>query len=152
MDMSDKLHKFQMAGKGLLLNVAVNHENDTCLETDLTLVMVSADCLYYAGLVKTPKMLFKRKLGPLPDTLQAGACVPPVPTFGSIWVVLWLFVSGPLPLRSHKRQVTFSGPFLGVPSHLDYTLSIEAQCDHHTLPIFYVRRIPTRGFLACQRK
>ncbi len=29
--------------------------------------------------------------------------------------------SGPLPLRSHKEQVTFSGPFLGVPSHLDYT-------------------------------
>ena len=29
--------------------------------------------------------------------------------------------SGPLPLRSHKEQVTFSGPFRGVPSHLDYT-------------------------------
>ena len=29
--------------------------------------------------------------------------------------------SGPLPLHSHKEQVTFSGPFLGVPSHLDYT-------------------------------
>ncbi len=22
---------------------------------------------------------------------------------------------------SHKEQVTFSGPFLGVPNHLDYT-------------------------------
>ena len=41
------------------------------------LVMGSADCLYYAGLVKTPEKLFKRKLGPLPDTLQAGACVFP---------------------------------------------------------------------------
>ena len=39
--------------------------------------MGSADCLYYAGLVKTPEKLFKRKLGPLPDTLQAGACVFP---------------------------------------------------------------------------
>ncbi len=29
--------------------------------------------------------------------------------------------SGPLPLRSHKEQVTFPWPFLGVPSHLDYT-------------------------------
>ncbi len=26
--------------------------------------------------------------------------------------------SGPLPLRSHKEQVTFLGPFLGVPSLL----------------------------------
>ncbi len=34
---------------------------------------------------------------------------------------LAIVFSGPLPLRSHKEQVTFSGPFLGVPSHLDYT-------------------------------
>ena len=39
--------------------------------------MGSADCLYYAGLVKTPEKLFKRTLGPLPDTLQEGACVFP---------------------------------------------------------------------------
>ncbi len=29
--------------------------------------------------------------------------------------------SGPLPLRSHKGQVTFLEPFPGVPSHLDQT-------------------------------
>ncbi len=29
--------------------------------------------------------------------------------------------SGPLPLCSNKGQVTFLEPFLGVPSHLDYT-------------------------------
>ena len=68
--------------------------------------MGSADCLYYMGLVKTPEKLFKRKLGPLQDTLKAGGFVfppfqishdhmvknqrsiPPVPAFGSIWVVL----------------------------------------------------------------
>ncbi len=32
-----------------------------------------ADYVHYAGLVKTPKSCFKRKPGPLPDTLQAGA-------------------------------------------------------------------------------
>ena len=37
------------------------------------LVMASADCINYAGIVKTLEKLFKRKLGPLPDTLQAGA-------------------------------------------------------------------------------
>ncbi len=36
--------------------VAVNHENDTCFGNGL--VMGSADCLYYAGLVKTPEKLF----------------------------------------------------------------------------------------------
>ena len=30
----------------------------------------------YAGLVKTLEKLFKRKLGPLPGTPQAGACIP----------------------------------------------------------------------------
>ena len=55
--------------------VAVNHENDTCFGNGL--VMGSADCPYYAGLVKTTEKLFKRKLGPLPDTLQAGACIFP---------------------------------------------------------------------------
>ncbi len=42
--------------------------------------------------------------------------------------------SCPLPLCSHKEQVTFSGPFLGVPSHLDYTRNRrdQNQCDHHT--------------------
>ena len=55
--------------------VAANHENDTCFGNGL--VMGSTDCINYAGLVKTPEKLFKRKLGPLPDTLQAGACVFP---------------------------------------------------------------------------
>ena len=31
----------------------------------------------YVCLVETLKKLFKRKLGPLPDTLQAGACIFP---------------------------------------------------------------------------
>ncbi len=94
------------------MDVTVNHENDTC--SGNRVVMGSADCLYYAGLVKTPEKLFKRTLGPLPDTLQAGACVfppfeisldhlvkmlntrsiPPVPAYGSIWAVLWQPVSG----------------------------------------------------------
>ncbi len=32
-----------------------------------------ADCINQAGLDKTLEKSFKRKLGPLPDTLQAGA-------------------------------------------------------------------------------
>ncbi len=36
------------------------------------LVIGFTDCINYAGLVKTLEKLFKRKLGPLPDTLQAG--------------------------------------------------------------------------------
>ncbi len=36
-----------------------------------------ADSKYYAGLVETPKVVFKHKPGPLSDTLQAGACVFP---------------------------------------------------------------------------
>ncbi len=40
--------------------------------------MSSADCINYAGLVKILGKLFKRKLGPLPDTLQAGACIFPL--------------------------------------------------------------------------
>ena len=39
-------------------NVAVNHENDTCFENGL--VMGYADCKYSAGLVETPKVVFKR--------------------------------------------------------------------------------------------
>ncbi len=41
------------------------------------LVMGSADCQYYAGLVITPKNCFERKPGPLLDTLPAGAYVFP---------------------------------------------------------------------------
>ena len=101
-------------------SVAANHENDTFFRNGL--VMGSADCINYAGLVKTPGKLFKRKLGPLLDTLQAGACVfPPfqisVPITRSIWVVLWLSCFRSAPSTFPQRQVTFSGPFLGVPSH-----------------------------------
>ncbi len=87
---------------------------------------------------------FNRKLGPLSDTLQAGArlklthiaSLQFLPS-GQHGLRFGYCFSGPLPLHSHKGQVTFLGPFLGVPNHLDYTrigqnhLSIEAQCDHH---------------------
>ena len=93
------------------------------------LVMVSADCINYAGLVKTLEKLFKRKL----DLCQTHRRQ--VPVFSRLSKY---HVSGLLPLCSQQRQVTFTGPFLGVPS-LQITLeigqthlSIEAQCDHHT--------------------
>ena len=47
----------------------------------------SADCINYAGLGKTLEKLFKRKLGPLPDTLQAGACIFPVFSYMSVCYV-----------------------------------------------------------------
>ncbi len=86
---------------------------------------------------------FNRTLGPLSDTLQAGAWL--FPPFSRKWpdhvgkfklthVASLQFLplgqyrlcfgycfSGPLPLRSHKGQVTFLEPFPGVPSRLDYT-------------------------------
>ncbi len=34
-------------------------------------------------------------------------------------------------LRSHKRQVTFSEPFLGVPRHLDYTQNLQGDPTGH---------------------
>ncbi len=37
------------------------------------------------------------------------------PPAGQYGLCFGYLVSGPLPLRSHKRQVTFTGPFLGVP-------------------------------------
>ncbi len=57
-----------------VLNIAANHEKDTCFGNGL--VMGSADCVNYAGLVKTLEKLFKCKLGPLPDTMQAGLYFP----------------------------------------------------------------------------
>ncbi len=36
--------------------VKANHENDTCFKNGL--VMGPADCINYAGLVKTPEKLF----------------------------------------------------------------------------------------------
>ena len=55
--------------------VAANHENDTCFWNGL--VMGLADCVNQSGLVKTLKKSLKGKLGPLLDTLQAGACIFP---------------------------------------------------------------------------
>ena len=62
---------------------------------------------------------FNLKLGPLSDTLHAGAClrsicsIPPVLTSGSIWVVLWLFVfrSAPskFPQKTSHLLVAISG-------------------------------------------
>ncbi len=55
--------------------VAANHENDSCFPNGL--VMGLADCIDYARLVKPLEKSSRCKLGPLPDTLQAGACVFP---------------------------------------------------------------------------
>ncbi len=43
--------------------------------------------------------------------------LPPVPTHGSTWVVLWLFVFRSAPSMFPHRQSTFRGLFPGVPSH-----------------------------------
>ncbi len=48
------------------------------------------------------------------DLITWASSFPPVPAFGSIWVVLC----------SHKGQITFLEPFPGVPSHLDYTQNL----------------------------
>ncbi len=111
--------------------VAVNHEYDTCFGNGL--VMYSADYLYYAGLVKISEKCtwpFARY------TASRCLCFPAFPNIiiclthvaflqfmplGQYGLYFWLSVSGPLTLHSHKRQVNFSGPFLRVPSHLDYT-------------------------------
>ncbi len=53
------------------IGVAANHANDTRFGNGL--VMGSVDCMYYAVFVKTSEKL----LDPLPDTLQAGACLFP---------------------------------------------------------------------------
>ncbi len=42
---------------------------------------------------------------------------PPVPTYGSTWVVLWPFVFRSAPSTFPHRQSTFRGLFPGVPSH-----------------------------------
>ncbi len=43
--------------------------------------------------------------------------LPPVPNYGSTWVVLWLFVFRSAPSTFPNRRSTFRGPFQGVPSH-----------------------------------
>ncbi len=79
--------------------------------------MGSADCRHYAGSVETPKICFKRKPGPLSDTLQAGACVfpPPVPIYGSIWVVLWLLFFRSAPSTFPQRTGHLFGAISGSP-------------------------------------
>ncbi len=39
-------------------SVVANHENDTCFGNRLVIIQGSADCINYAGLVKTPEKLF----------------------------------------------------------------------------------------------
>ncbi len=62
------------------LVVAANNENDTCFWNGL--VRGIADCINYAGLDKILQKSLTCQFGPLPDTLQAGACIfPPFPMF-----------------------------------------------------------------------
>ncbi len=98
------------------------------------LVMGYADCKCFTGLVETSKVVSIVSLA-----LCQTHCKQ-VPEFSHLSTVTHrksvsktcvIFMvdhnsfgycfSGPLPLRSHKEQVTFSRPFLGVPSLLDYT-------------------------------
>ncbi len=135
---------------------AANHVNDTCFGNGL--VMGFAHCINYADLVKTLEK-FKRNLGPLPDTLQAGACVfppfwksryhvvlysahvscPSVPAYGSICVVLPLFCFRSAPSTFPQKTGHLSwGYFLEslvfrLHSKIGQIhLSIEAQCELHT--------------------
>ena len=90
-----------------------------------------ADCLTQAGLVKIPQKSFKH---PLPDTLQAGACIflpfrmPIYVTAigshilplqflpaGQYGLCFGYFVSGPLLQHSHNRQATSYGAISGSP-------------------------------------
>ncbi len=79
-----------------LVCVAVIRENDTYLENGL--VMGYADCKYYAGLVSNISLALCQTHCKQVPAGQYGLC------FGYCF-------SGPLPLRSHKEQVTFSGHF-----------------------------------------
>ncbi len=84
--------------------------------------------VYYAGLVETPVSCLKRKPGPLSDILQAVACIfppfqkslntpsiPPVPTCGSIWVVLWLLFFKSAPCTFPQRTGHLLGAISGSP-------------------------------------
>ena len=73
------------------VTVAANHENDTWHMFSGWACDGYSWLHIYADLDKIPKKSFTRHFGPLPDTLQAGACnfPSPVPTCGSIWVVLF---------------------------------------------------------------
>ncbi len=110
-------------------------------------MMGYADCKYLAGLVETSKVVSIVNLGlcqthckQVPDfsrlskgdlitwasfghyMLTLVASLQFLPS-GQYWLCFGYCFSGSLPLRSYKEQVTFSGPFLGVPipSLLDYT-------------------------------
>ena len=53
-------------------------------------------------------------------TMGAGGLMFSRLPFGQYGLCFGFLASGPLPLCSHKEQVTFSGSFLGVPSHLQW--------------------------------
>ena len=103
-----------------LLCVAVNHGYDTYFGNGL--VMGYADCKCFAGLIETSKVVSIVNLG-LCQThcKQSARLFPPFLPSGQYGLWFGYYFSGPLPLRYHKEEVTFSGPFLGVPCLLDYT-------------------------------
>ncbi len=129
------------------------------------LVMGSADCINHAGLIKTLEKLFKRKSGlcqshcrlvPLFSPLSEYQVItwfksanqfipytrimPPVPTYGSIWVVLWLscFRSAPSTFPQKTGHILWGHFWESLVFRLhsiigQIHLSIEAQCDHHNI-------------------
>ncbi len=105
--------------------VAVNHENDTCFGNGL--VMGYADCKCLAGLVETSNVVstFVRHTASgcliFPAFMLTHVASLQFLPMGQYGLCFGYCFSGALSLRSHKEQVTFSGPFLGVPSFLDYT-------------------------------
>ncbi len=95
------------------------------------LVMGLADCINLAGLAKILEKPVERKLGPLPDTLQAGTCV--FPPFQNVHVIhtyhppssylranMGCALAIPFQVRSlnvpTKDRSPLTVPFLGVPS------------------------------------
>ncbi len=84
-----------------------------------TLVMGLADCINYVGIVKTLEKSFKRKLGPLQDTLQADACIFPsfrsLPSLGMGCALIILFQVRSLNVPIIDRQVISYGAISGSP-------------------------------------
>ena len=81
-----------------------------------------ADCLIQAGLVKVLQKSFKRQFGPLPDTLQAGACIFqlfPLPIqfllVGQNGLCLLVIRFRSTPSTFPDRQATFYGVRSGSP-------------------------------------
>ena len=102
--------------------VAFNHKNDTWFGNGL--VMGYADCKCQAGLVETLKVVSIVSLAlcqthcmQVPDFSPKVASLQFLPSGQYVLCFGYSFL-GPLPLLSHKEQVTFSGPFLGVLSLL----------------------------------